>query len=305
MDPLTFLQKAAGRIVGRHWFAFRQEIYDREGKRPDPLRDRQEAWGMRLSTRLFSRRYPGIPGRVHIHDSMLQNDGPEELAHYLSVGRSAIANIEAALAAAGRSWESIDACLDMACGYGRVMRHLAARLGGARIVACEVMPEAIRFCAEEFGARPLLSELDPERTGFPGRYDLIWVGSLLTHLVPERGIAFAARLADHLRPGGVLVFSFQGPSCLAQIPAYGFMFENRAGEFERQMREAGAAYLPYYDHTPEYGIALFAPERIRDGLKELRPGRLRPVLYAERGWDDHQDVIAFQREPWSGWQAAV
>ena len=72
---------------------------------------------------------------------MLQHDGPEELAHYLSVGRSANANIEASLAAADRGWNSVESCLDMACGYGRVMRHIAARIGGARITACEVMPE--------------------------------------------------------------------------------------------------------------------------------------------------------------------
>ena len=295
MDWITAFQNIYGRVKSPWMFAFNQEIYDHEGRRRDPLREKQTRWGMRLTTRLFSRVYPGIPGRVHIHETMLQNDGPEELNHYRRVGQDALRNIEESLRLAGRDFGSIERCLDMACGYGRVLRWLAQRMPARRITACEVIPEAVRFCRQEFGARPLLAPLDPNELVFPERYDLIWVGSLLTHLRPEAAMRFAHRLVETLNPGGVLVFSSQGPSCLAQIPMYGFMFADKTEVFREQLDAVGAAFLPYYAHEPDYGITLLAPAYVRAALPEDGDPPIRLLRHAERGWDNHQDVWSFQR----------
>jgi SAM-dependent methyltransferase len=295
MDWITAFQSAYTRLRSHWMFSFRPEIYDWNGRQPDPLRDKQTRWGMRLGTRLFSRVYPGVPGRVHIHDSMLQNDGPEEIAHYLSVGLSAMENIEATLAAAGRRWDQVESILDMACGYGRVLRHLALRRPGRLVTACEVMPEAIRFCSEEFGAKPLLSVENLDRMTFPGRYDLIWVGSLLTHLKPDAGMALAAKLAATLQPGGLLVFSAQGPSCLKHIPFYGFVFEDKSEEFARQFAKKGTAYLPYFETAPDYGIALLSEAFVKGEMARRCGPQIEFLRCAERGWDAHQDVWSFRR----------
>jgi SAM-dependent methyltransferase len=300
MDWITAFQSVYSRLRSHWMFSFRPELYDWNGAIPDPLREKQTRWGMRLGTRLFSRAYPGVPGRVHIHDTMLQDDGPESMAHYRRVGLSAMENIEASLAAAGRPWESIGACLDMACGYGRVQRHLARRIAGWRITACEVVLESILFCAEEFGAKPLRSTLTPETMEFPDQYDLIWVGSLLTHLRPAQGMALAAHLGEQLKPGGVLIFSTQGPSCLDNIPFYGFVFEGKEGEFRGQMAREAAAYLPYFAHEPNYGITFLSPQYVRWAMGEAAGGKLRELRHAERGWDAHQDVWSFQRESAAG-----
>jgi SAM-dependent methyltransferase len=294
-DWITLLHKVYGRLVSRELFAFRPECYDRDGLQADPLRDRQTRLGARWGTRLFSRRYTGVPGRVHIHDSMLQNDSSEEIAHYIHVGESAMVNINAALTAAGRGWNELSAALDMACGYGRVLRWLVRRIPPARVTACELMEEAIRFCHEEFGAEPLLSKLDLAQMRFPRAYDLIWVGSLFTHLVPEEGMEFLTVLAGALAPRGVLLFSTQGPTCLANLAMYGWMFEDQTEAFGRQLKERGVAYRHYFSNNQHYGIALHRPDWLDQGFERAMPGRMRRIYYAERGWDEHQDVHGFQR----------
>ena len=47
--------------------------------------------------------------------------------------------------------------LDFGCGHGRVMRVLKAALPDADLVACDIDEDALSFCAETFGAQPVLS----------------------------------------------------------------------------------------------------------------------------------------------------
>ena len=57
----------------------------------------------------------------------------------------------------------------------------------SRITAADVDRQAVHFCVREFGLKGLVVPSDPRRACFPDNYDLIFVGSLLTHLpVPTR-----------------------------------------------------------------------------------------------------------------------
>ncbi len=100
--------------------------------------------------------------------------GNEEL--YVGTSLSALRCIDAALLAVGKNMDSIRRVLDFGCGYGRVLRVLKAAFPSASVTACDLMPEAVKFCVDTFGAEPL-----PERE-IPGDiepcapFDLIWVG---------------------------------------------------------------------------------------------------------------------------------
>ena len=92
-----------------HLFAFtRVEMGPHGNANP-----RRHAWQMRLGrvlgVRLFSRAYPGIPGRVHVHDTMLVSETPESIAHYIALGTSAVEHMERALAGAGRPFSDVRA----------------------------------------------------------------------------------------------------------------------------------------------------------------------------------------------------
>jgi SAM-dependent methyltransferase len=296
-DWIRLAQQVIGKLIGRpDFFDFTPEYWDEHGLLPSRRRAAQRALGRYGGIRFFSRTYPGVVGRVHIHDSMLQNDSPQEIEHYIGVGASAMENIEASLTAAGRSFADVRACLDMASGYGRVLRLLQTRIDPGRITVCDIEDEAVRFLAAEFGVTPVVSQKDFRSICFPRKYDLIWVGSLFTHLEPTVGFDLLDLLTGLLEPGGVLIFSTQGAGCLELLAFYGWMFVPQEGMFREKVAGEGIAYAPYYpENDPTYGITLYRRDRLETRMAEKFAGRLKLVRFADRGWDNHQDVWAFQK----------
>jgi SAM-dependent methyltransferase len=250
--------------------------------------------GRWLPVGALSRSVPGIPGRVHVDDQMFRSDAPEHVRHYVEDAQSAMANLEASLAAVGRSPADVDSCLDFACGYGRVTRWLARALGPARVTAADVDPQAVRFCAHEFGVEPMLADRDPSRMRLRPAYDLVFVGSLVTHLSLDAGAAMLRALSAAVLSGGLLVFSTQGKSCLAHLGWYGPEFSAAEEEFRAGVRRDGAYFVPYR-RTPDYGITIHTQRYVEALVQSLAEPPFRLVRFAERGWDQHQDVWTCQR----------
>ena len=259
--------------------------------------------GRMLPPRLLARSYPGVPHRVHVDDLMLRSDSPEQLRIYLDGGLCAVRNIEESLAAAGRTFGDLAACLDLPCGYGRVMRHLSTRITPARLTACDADRQAVRFCASEFGARPLFCHRDPQRTAFPEPYDLIFVGSLLTHLPEAESVTLLEVLVGILKPRGVLVFTTQGESCLENLAWYGGEFAAAEATYREAVRDRGVCFVPYRvkrvasKQSPAdltYGITIQSHPYVESVMSRFRQVTLR--RFRERGWERHQDVWAYQRE---------
>ncbi len=66
---------------------------------------------------------------------------------------------------------------------------------------------------------PVHSRADVEQLELPGRFDLIWVGSLFTHHDPDRWDVFFDLLGSSLADGGVLVFTTAGRHVARSIGA--------------------------------------------------------------------------------------
>src|SRR2546430_3513029 len=124
-----------------------------------------------------------VESRISYQDGMYTGDGDR----YFRVGLSAIQCLNDALSIA--HVESPGNILDLPCGYGRVMRFLVHRFPDATITACDLDPDAVRFCAETFGALPVRSSENFEELSFDTQFDLIWCGSLATHLNQSRIVA--------------------------------------------------------------------------------------------------------------------
>ncbi len=255
--------------------------------------------GSILPATLLARSYPGVPGRIHVDDLMLRSEGDAQW--YVDGGRSAVHNIAESLCAAGRTFTDIGTCLDMACGYGRVTRHLIREIMPYKITACDADHQAVRFCAREFGVRPLLCDRDPRLLLFPDSYDLIWVGSLLTHLAGAAGVELLGVLAAALTPRGVLVFTTQGDSCLRHLDWYGPEFVAAEEAYHQGLVREGVWFAPYRrkrvasaqsptDGT--YGITLHTERYINAVLSRLG---LALVRFGEREMERHQDVWSAQR----------
>jgi SAM-dependent methyltransferase len=224
-------------------------------------------------------------------DAMQKGVPPEA---YYRVGLRALAYIRLALAAAGA--HDARKILDLPSGYGRVLRMLKAAFPGAELTACDLNRAAVDFCAETFGAIPAYSAEDPTDLQLTGDYDLIWCGSLLTHLDVAGWRRFLPWFERHLAEGGVLVFTTHGRSIADDIR--GGRREYPVADLEAlgaEYASDGFGYQPYPNHQWAYGISLSSPAWVCRELE--RCPSLKLIMYTEQGWDGVQDAVTCVRRP--------
>ena len=231
-----------------------------------------------------------VSSRIYYRDGMYDGDG----VHYFKVGLSAISCINGAVECAGLT--EVRAILDFPCGSGRVLRFLVQRFPEAEITACELERGPVEFCVRTFGALPAYSSLNVDEVSLGKKFELIWCGSLVTHL-NESGIGALIQLfRRHLAEGGLMVFTTHGDFVPGRIVAREFDY----GLEQQQIERIGVDYprtgygFEDYPGEKDYGVSLTSPEWIRTRVREL--GGLREVFFKERGWDDHQDVFGFVLE---------
>lgn len=234
----------------------------------------------------------GVSRAISPHDEMYGGN-PD---HYFDVGSSALHSIAAALFAARRREASIQQILDLPCGHGRVMRFLRKRFPQACLTACDLNASGVDYCAETFGAQPVHSR--PEATDIPlpsATYDLIWCGSLLTHLSEPQCAEFIQLFHRLLRPGGIALFTTHGRRCADEL----LSGKNRCGLDEAQIttllaqyQNQGFGYVDYRDQSG-YGISLSQPAFILRRFVQTPAWEL--LGYYESLWDKRQDVVALRR----------
>lgn len=213
--------------------------------------------------------------------------------HYLRCGASALTALHAATLLAGLDPEAI---LDFGSGAGRVTRWLRAHWPEAQLAATDLRAADLEFCAAEFGCTTFLSGTDIAALGAPGTYDLIWAGSVLTHLDRTGAEALLEKLLSWTRPGGLVVASVHGRSCIpraAEFKHYGLERAHWYAMVHAFEKGADYVYADYDMHKPGYGISVVRAGWVA-GLAERLPGT-RLLLHGERLWDDHHDVVALLR----------
>jgi SAM-dependent methyltransferase len=215
---------------------------------------------------------------------------PERHDLYFTWGESAVACIRLALLAAGR--EDPSSVLDFACGHGRVMRTLKAAFPDARLTACDTDRTGVDFCARTFGAVPAYSSEDPEKIEIEDRFDLIWVGSMFTHLERDRWVGFLQLFESLLNPGGMLVFTTAGRFVIEKMKigkqSLGLRGD-QAGRLIADFERDGFGYQEYR-RRPGWGLARASPAWVCSQLDEVPD--LRLVSFVERGWLSSQDVVS-------------
>jgi SAM-dependent methyltransferase len=228
-----------------------------------------------------------VETRISAGDGMYIGDG----AHYYKVGLSAIRSIEEAIDAAQLG--SVSRILDLPCGHGRVLRFLVRRFPQAEITASDLDRKGVDFCARVFGAKAIYSELNLDQFSLAGQFDLIWCGSLVTHLNGKGIRALLRFLARHLAPEGLLIFTAHGQRVIERMRAqdfdYGIAPQSAAPIIENYRKE-GFGFADY-PGVSAYGVSLTSPDWIRRAATEIG---LNEVYFCARGWDDHQDVYGFK-----------
>ena len=236
---------------------------------------------------------PGLSLTVSRADNMLTGTD----AQYLSVGQSALRAIERALG--GTEPRSI---LDLPCGFGRVTRAIRARFPHAAITVSDLDRPGVDFSAGEFGARAAYSVRDFRELDLQETYDLIWVGSLMTHLPPQQTKDLLSALQRHLSPGGVLLITLQGPSIIPRLRETGYgLPPGSAEQVIAEFGRTGFGYADYKGGEDVYGVSL-TNDNYGISLTDkpwmeaaLHGSGLVLEAYDVQGWDNHHDVAVARR----------
>jgi SAM-dependent methyltransferase len=186
--------------------------------------------------------------------------------------------------------------LDLPCGHGRVLRWLRAHYGYAKITACDLDRDGVDFCAKQFGALPVYSEPDLRQLPFAAQFDLIWVGSLVTHLSRDRWLATLDCLVKWTRECGVIVFSTQGRSYTSLLAAgRRNVTENiDKSALLEEFSRTGFAYQKYFEKEHgDYGVAVTSPAWLMQVLQRYPDIILR--AYLEEAWGMQDIVILYKK----------
>jgi trans-aconitate methyltransferase len=161
----------------------------------------------------------------------------------------------------------------------------------ADIDVSDLRTDSLEFLSKQFGVNAWVSDPDPDKLQAPGTYDLIWSGSVLTHLPEEITVALMRKFLSWLNPNGVAVVTTHGRRVLQNLHErrLRYMGEDQEPSFLQQLGETGYAYVPYKGQP--IGVSANTIPWLTDVILGMSA---RVVTISEHAWDKHQDVVALQ-----------
>lgn len=226
---------------------------------------------------------------------MLRSTDTTGAHEYAAGANSVLAVLDQALDAAGRDRNDVQRWLDFGCGYGRVCRFLVQDVQPDRVWVTDVLPEAVRFSAKEFGVHPVfdLAARDDLRETF----DLIYAISVFTHIPLAEADTLAGLLASCLTPGGLLVFTTHGRDTLASIRPYGSEFVDQRERIKRELDQSDASYRPYiHSKDGTYGVAWHTERYVKSLVDRCSDQPMKLIDCRPRGLNiGDQDVYVYER----------
>jgi SAM-dependent methyltransferase len=262
-------------------------------------------------TRLYSSMFEsylerGVVRELDPNDKELTKDDTSwPISHYFHVGADALRIIVSALCTNRRPPPA--AVLDLPSGSGRVTRHLRAFFPEARVVACDLYEYHIEFCHRVLGAEPILSVEHIGSLNFPLKFDLVFCGSLLTHLPEPLFHDTLDMICRSLKDDGIAIVTLHGRvSDFFQAERWKYLANELYNVARQDVERQGFGYVNYqhdfkeskFNKQDSYGITLVRPSWVMRAL-EARTD-VRVLSYTERCWDDHQDVVVFGKPPVTG-----
>lgn len=281
----------------------REDIRTAEKNRgqPPPRNDEIEAGLAQALHELLAREttehYPGFRNaakRLNFAaselDVMMVKSTPK---HYLVVGISAMQAMHIGISdLAVRTPKRI---LDFGCGYGRVGRFMQATWPEAALRVCDVDFAGLAFCVAHLGMQGFRVGTDPTAMNLGRGYDLIWVGSVVTHLDGPVIKSLLTALSEALAPGGHVVFTTHGDFAMSVLQSQYFDYDlqpDDAIKLPEIYSATGFAYADYPD-VKGYGVSGTSVAWLQNTVAEIPS--LEWTDHRPQGWDGHQDVVVCRR----------
>jgi SAM-dependent methyltransferase len=257
---------------------------------------------------------------VRFHRAMLENDqaisvqdemwnglGKDQAEyarlHYMYGGRSALKCIfDALMSAEVKLPKTI---FDFPSGHGRVTRFLVKAFPESEVWAGDLNTDGVDFCASRFGAKPFYSSPDLSTLSFPRKFDMIWCGSLASHLPEDQCKALFTLLLDSLEDNGILCITTCGRGMQwAHENVFKTIHDSAYEKICKDLAETSFGYAPYsyrygqYDEADKYGMAFIYPSWIEKNI--LNPS-IQVLQFREKAWHGAQDVWCLIKRPISHW----
>lgn len=224
---------------------------------------------------------------VHADDHMFQHN--PKLDDYETVGESAMRVIASVLATAPK--EAVWRILDFGCGHGRVARHMRSMFPTAQMWFSDIDPSCTEFCSRTFTGTAVQSYEDLSQTILPSGMDLIWVGSVFTHIDYARMEVLFDKLFASLGVGGILIATFRGHrtyEIAKQKPDQATLYSKMLADYEAN----GVGYQSYgREELGDWGLSLTSIEKVV--ALGRRHNKARLAGYMEAGWANIHDVGAW------------
>ncbi len=233
-----------------------------------------------------------IDRTVSSEDDMMTYSTTGGAPHYFQVGISAIELITEAMVLARRA--AFPRVLDFPCGGGRVTRHLVRFFPDSEISVSDIERRKQAAVVAQFGVKPV--ECPPDFSApLPELYDLIFVGSLLSHLDEPMTVRAVDFFISGLAPDGILVLTTVGRYTAAAASAGVTAWRHPVARAIRTMNRSGFGYLEL-DRTRygvSYGATFVAPSWVMRLIESRADARV--LGYKERAWDDNMDALIIQK----------
>jgi SAM-dependent methyltransferase len=170
----------------------------------------------------------------------------------------------------------------------------------SQIIGGEIESAALDFCRRTFSIDGFLSQPDLRNLSLPHRFDMIWCGSLITHVDEPTAADILDFFHRHLRDGGLCIFTTHGSRVAERVRSGELTFgltEQGQRTILRDFQQQGYGFAEY-EGGNGYGISVTSPSRIVELARSV--GGWEQAHFLEEGWHTLQDVHAFvQRRPGS------
>lgn len=242
------------------------------------------------------RAFDGIPGRVHRNDVMLWPPTSDVLSFYRDGAQHVITSIERALQHGGRDVDSVSRWLDFGCGYGRVLRYLTRTVEPSRVWATDVIPDAVRFCAREFGVHPVESN-KAMATLDMGTFDFVYAISVLTHLNAADSSEFLRLMGRTLNGAGLVLFTTQGECTAENLRDAGLpqSIVQQGLAIADEFAHRGLSYRPYGYYSRDYGVTFHSRAWIERTVHAVHGNALELVAFEPGAMPFAQDTYVYRR----------